>query len=761
MLTPPVYSQADHGELRLKVTDASGAALEAAVELESTGNNFGRQFRTDSLGGLAIRQLPYGAYRLTVRQQGFTPASQIVEVRSALPALQTIQLRPASVFTQVNVSGTETVLDPESPRSVQQIGAGQIQQRLTSLPGRSVQDLVDSQPGWLYEGNAVLHPRGSEYQTQIVVDGLPLTENRSPGFAPQIEADDLQAVTIYTAGYPAEYGRKMGGVIELNTQEQTDPGTHGEFALSGGSYRSALAYGRLQHVWGGNVAGASASGSMTDHYLNPVVPQNFTNTGTTGDFSAYFQRDLTASDRLSLSVRHGLSRFLIPNELLQQQAGQRQDGGNFETAGTVRYQHVFSANSLLTAEGMVRDDTRDLNSNTSPTPIAAFQNNGFREGYAKVALSLHRGVHEFKAGVESDSTFLREDFRYNITDPDFFDDDTPQSFSFAGRRADLEQSAFVQDEIHLGQWNISAGLRWDHYQLLLNQSAFSPRLSISRYFPAHGLVVHGSFDRVFQTPSFENILLSSSAQIQTLSPQFLRLPVQPSRGNYYEGGLTKSAFNRLRLDANVYRRDVRNFADDDQLLNTGVSYPIAFDRAVIYGLEGKLAAFDLAHFSGFVSYSYMVGNVWLPVTGGLFLGDDAGNAVDQLSGHVPASQDQRNTVQTRLQYRITPRLWVAGGAGYGSGLPFEYEGTEQAAIAQYGPAVVSRLNFDRGRIRPLLTVSSSIGATLYSSETLKLNLQADGENLNNRLNVLDFNGIFSGNAIAPARSGYLRLSASF
>jgi hypothetical protein len=23
---------------------------------------------------------------------------------------------------------------------------------------------VNSQPGWLYEGNAVLHPRGSEYQ---------------------------------------------------------------------------------------------------------------------------------------------------------------------------------------------------------------------------------------------------------------------------------------------------------------------------------------------------------------------------------------------------------------------------------------------------------------------------------------------------------------------------------------------------------------------------------------------------------------------
>ena len=57
--------------------------------------------------------------------------------------------------------------------------------RVTALPGRSMQDLVNSEPGWLYEGNAVLHPRGSEYQTQFVVDGIPLTDNRSPSFGPE------------------------------------------------------------------------------------------------------------------------------------------------------------------------------------------------------------------------------------------------------------------------------------------------------------------------------------------------------------------------------------------------------------------------------------------------------------------------------------------------------------------------------------------------------------------------------------------------
>ena len=128
-----------------------------------------------------------------------------------------------------------------------------IQKRLTSLPGRSIQDLVNTQPGWLYEGNAVLHPRGSEYQTQFVVDGIPLTDNRSPSFGPEIGANDVDSMTIYTAGFPAEYGRKMGGVVEVNTLHDPQPGFHGQIVLSGGSYTSAGVFVQGHYTWGKNV----------------------------------------------------------------------------------------------------------------------------------------------------------------------------------------------------------------------------------------------------------------------------------------------------------------------------------------------------------------------------------------------------------------------------------------------------------------------------------------------------------------------------
>jgi outer membrane receptor for Fe3+-dicitrate len=672
-----------------------------------------------------------------------------------------------SVKQSVTVTAPDTLIDPEQAGSVNQVGAEEIQDRLGSVPGRSLQDLVNSQPGWLYEGNAVLHPRGSEYQTQFVVDGIPLTDNRSPSFGPPMDADDLESLSIYTAGFPAEYGRKMGGVVEVNTLQDSQPGLHGQLVLSGGSFDSGAAAAKGQYGWGKNTFGASASGAMTDHYLNPVVTQNFSNTGTLGVFSANYERDVTPKDRLRFIVSHEFSRYDIPNEQVQQAAGQRQTASNIETMGIASYVHTFSSNALADFRVMSRDNSIGFNSNPESTPIEVFQQNFFNEEYFKGTATITRGRNEWKFGFESDNTFLNENFRYHITDPTQFDDGTETDFAFQGSRPDLEQSVFVQDQIRLKNWTINAGLRWDHYQLFLNRQAVDPRLSISRYFPGIDLLVHVSYDRVFQTPSFENILLSSSTAVEAINPSnFLRL-VEPSEGNYYEAGLTKVFAGKLKLDANYFRRNVANYADDDQIANTTISFPIAFDKSIIYGAEAKLELPDWHHFSGFLSYSYEVGNAWYPVTGGLFLGNDAQGI--PTSGHFPDSQDQRNTVRGRLRYQIKQRFWLAGGIQYDTGLPFEFQCDPSEILSQciadevqtYGQAVVNRINFARGRIYPAFQVNASAGADVYKSDRMNVRFQIDGQNLNNVTNVIDFGGLFSGNAIGPSRSVAMRLTTDF
>jgi hypothetical protein len=758
----PLFSQSNNGELRFHVADPSGQGLQVTVHLVSQANQYSVQVVTNKQGNLDIARLPFGIYRLDVDQPGFAPVAQTVAIHSSIPVTYSISLKLASVQQTVAVKADTTLLDPEQPGSVDQVGSSYIQNRLGSIPGRSLQDLVNSQPGWLYEGNAVLHPRGSEYQTQIVVNGIPLTDNRSPSFGPEIESDDIQSLSIYTAGIPAEYGRKMGGVIEVNTVQNTRPGFHGDVSLAGGNFDTGSAFARGQYTAGKNTVGGSVSGSMTSRYLNPVVPQNYSNSGTLGDFSGRYERDFSSSDRLTLNIRHELSRYDIPNEQVQQAAGQRQTADNIETMGIASYEHTFSKDTMARLAGMVRDNANDFNSNPESTPAGVFQHNRFREGYFKAAIIADRGRSEWKAGVESDNTFLHENTSYVITDPSQFDDGTPLTFSFAAQRPDLEQAAFVEDLVHLGNWSMNAGVRWDHYQLLVNKQAVEPRFTISRYFPSPDLILHFSYDRVFQTPSSENILLSSSTQVDSLDPTtFLRLPVQPSVGDYFEGGVSQALFGKAKLDVNYFRRVVNNYADDDQIDNTTISFPIAFRKAIIYGAEGKLDLPSWGEFSGFLSYSYEVGNAWNPVTGGLFLGDDAIAAETQLSGHFPDSQDQRNTVRGRVRYQVLPRLWLAAGIQYDTGLPFEFDGDPSTVLAQYGQQVLDRVNFDRGRLDPALQVDASAGAELYTSERLKVQLQADGQNLTNILDVIDFGGLFSGNAIGPPRNGMVRLTTTF
>jgi outer membrane cobalamin receptor len=757
----PLLAQSNTGELRIRVTDPSGLGVKSAVELVSEANQFQKTLTTDGAGDLVVKRIPFGVYRVQIDHPGFAEFRDSIEVRSAAALDYTAKLSIAAANTSVLVNDADTLIDPHRTGDINRIGSDMIQERVSSLPGRSLQDLVNSQPGWLYEGNAVLHPRGSEYQTQLVVDGIPLTDNRSPSFGPEIEADDVQSMSIYTANFPAEYGRKLGGVVEVNTARDSREGVHGQVVLSGGSFDTAGAFALVQYLWGKNTLAASASGDMTDRYLNPVVPQNFTNQATSGDFALSYERDLTDRDRISVSLRHELSRFQIPNEQLQQAAGQLQNADNFETMGTASYQHIFSSNIVTDLRGMVRDNSNDLFSNPLSTPVIAFQHNYFREGYFKGSISIHHGRHEWKAGLESDATFLHERFSDAITDFSRFDPATPPTFVFTGSKPDLEQAGFVQDQIRLGRWTVSAGLRWDHYQLLVNQNAISPRLGVAYYIPSLDLVLHASYDRIFQTPSAENLLISSSPEVVSLSDLVLRLPVQPSHGNYYEVGLSKGFLGQLKFDANVFDRRVNNYADDDQLLSTAVSFPIAFAKAYIYGAEGKVEIPHWKRINGFVSYSYIVGSAYLPVTGGLFLGDDASNAISQITGRFWDSQDQRNTVRTRFRYQFTDRFWGGVGGEYGSGLPFQFTGTEQDALAQYSQQVVDRVNFAKGRVRPSLSIDASLGADLWRTEKLQMRIQADVQNINNRLNVIDFGGLFSGNAIGPPRSYALRLTTSF
>jgi hypothetical protein len=758
----PADAQRLRGEVHLEVHDLKGSSLAARGELLSEANGFQRSFQIPADGHFVLQDLPFGVYRLNLAAEGFAALSEVVEVRSEVPVKLGITLGVAPLTTQIQVTDELTLVDPTRTGTLYSVGKQSVREQLSLQPGRDLFDLVNQEPGWLYEANGVLHPRGSEYDVQFVVDGQPLMQNRSPAFAPDMDSDSVESLRLLTASYPAEYGRKLGGIVELTTDKNSLLGWHGDFAASGGSFdqldgSAAISWSRERERYS-----VRAFGLHSARYLDPPVTSNFGNDGSSGGFSAAYERDFSDNERLRLTIAHNSLHYIIPDDFIQQDALQRQDAASSETSGQIYFQHTISSNLLLSFSGAVRDSSFTLRSNPFSTPVIVSQDRGYREGYIRGDIAGHRGHHDWKAGADSFFTPVHEALQYHITDPSQFDPGTQLNLSFAGSKWDVEPSFYVQDQMRYGAWNLSAGLRFDHYGFVVHDRAFSPRLGVSRFVSSLNLLLHASYDRVFQTPAMENLLLASSPQLDSVNPVVLRLPVPVARANYYEGGITKSFLGKFRLDASVFRRDFHNYSDDDVLLETGVSFPISFARARIFGEEVRLEVPHWGRISGFVSYANQSGTGRGPINGGLFIGSNASAGLTD-TGKFGVSQDQRNTLRARVRLDAGHGLWFAAGAQYGSGLPADLSQNIDGPmlIAQYGAAVVSLVNFTKGRVEPNFSMDLGMGAQLYRKEARSLQFQLQATNIADRLNVINFASIFSGTAISPPRSVSARLRVSF
>ena len=64
-------------------------------------------------------------------------------------------------------------------------------------------------------------------------------------------------------------------------------------------------------------------------------------------------------------------------------------------------------------------------------------------------------------------------------------------------------------------------------------------------------------------------------------------------------------------------------------------------------------------------------------------------------------------------------------------------------------------------MRPSLSLDLSLGLVVVKTTRHSLRLQADVRNLTDRLDVIDFAGLFSGAAIAPPRSFSVRMQMQF
>ena len=320
-------AQVTEGELRIAVRDSDGLGVAfAEVALVGRSPLFEAQAQADLEGRARLLRVPPGAYRLTVRQSGFAEFSTTVEVRSPVPRDIGITLEVAGTTTAITVTDTVPLLDVMQPAPVMRVSrdaVGGYCGQYTRPQCRRCRDHVarlvaGSQRCPSSQGIGIRHPvcRRRDAGLRQSFDRNLLRPSRLLTSKPS---------NVMTSGIPAEYGRRLGGVIAVDTRRVGTRGHGVEFDSQFGSFNNRSGSMRYQFRTDATSISLGSHAGYTERYLDPPSIENFTNKATAAGINFRLDHDLTSQDRIAFSVRTNESRFLVPNDLVQQDRGQRQD----------------------------------------------------------------------------------------------------------------------------------------------------------------------------------------------------------------------------------------------------------------------------------------------------------------------------------------------------------------------------------------------------------------------------------------------------
>jgi len=787
LLLQSVFAQTRIGVVQGVVKDPTGALVpNAEVTITQPVTRYTQKVLTDQQGTFKLVNVPFNTYKVRAEATGFQPAEQSIDLESTVPLNLELALSVTAAEAAVTITEDSTaLLEPDRTSSDTDINQTILERPLGAAPSRAIEGIVASAPGFVTDDNGRMHPRGSESQVQYVVDGIPITDNLSAIFSTSLDARTLRTVEVLTGGIPAEFGDKLAGVINVNTRSGLEGPTQGGLSFSGGSFSTGeVATDFSTHTKKfGFLTNLSATTSQ--RYLDPPTIDNFHNFGRTG--KGFFRLDYQFDQNNSLrgAFTFGGSNFQVPNRLEQEIAGQDQRQRLRDNSQNITFQHIFSPNTLGQLSFFNRRNSAELLSNPSSTPVVAFQDRTLQNYGGLGSLSLTRGEHNIKLGGQVVITPVNENFSFYPTV--HFDDivdengnvlpnpinsfNASRPFIFTGRKTGRTFSAYVQDRFKVFKnFTLDAGVRYDNYKLLVHEQAVSPRIGIAYYISKTETTLRASYNRFFQPPPAENLLLASSSEAASISPIAVIQgvttvePIRPDTEHVFEVGAQQLISKLFRLNLTLYQKRIKNFSDKDQFIETGVIFPIAISSGRVTGEELRIESTDIKGFHGFLSYANAHAYGVTPIVGGLFLGEDPQELQTQ-GLKFSADHDQRNSAQFQLSYNHQRSGLYATFAGrYDSGVPTDVEpGTTLAEFVAQGfdPRLYNEIDFNRGRVRPRTILDLSVGADLFQKERVSMNVQFDVQNLTNELFLYNFQSVFSGTHIGYPRIFSGRLSLKF
>jgi len=272
--------------------------------------------------------------------------------------------------------------------------------------------------------------------------------------------------------------------------------------------------------------------------------------------------------------------------------------------------------------------------------------------------------------------------------------------------------------------------------------------------------------------------------------------IQPGFRNQFNAGF-QQAFHKLFLfDADYFWKYTHNAYDFSTLLNTTITFPIAWHNSKIDGFTGRLSTTNIHGFAAYWNFGHTRARYFPPENGGLIpQGADLGDGVFRID-HDQAFQSTLNAryqrphnaewVSMTLRYdsglvvsgvpdaafaisELTPNQQVTIGLACGGTLA-----TVASPITSCNSAVTSALltlpaagtgnpdhNPDRVKPRQLLNLGFGTDNLLHREGHKRITLALEISNITNKVAVYNFLSTFSGTHFVEPRSFTGRVGFTF
>ena len=787
-LRPAKAQLGSSGSIEGVVKDPSGGVVAGAtVEVSYPVSGFQRTATTDADGTFKFTNVPFNPYHLTVTAPGFASFTQDVDVRSAVPVTLQISLKISASSTSVMVEASGGDLIETQPSAHTDVDTGLIEKLPLESQSSSVSSLVTvATPGVVADSNGLFHALGDHAENSFSVDGQPITDQQSKVFSNQIPLDSIQSLEVVSGGPPAEYGDKTSLVIKVTTRSglgATKP--TGEVSSSYGSFGSVtsgfqLAYGGQK--WGNFIA---ANGLNTSRFLDPPELHAIHDKGNEENLFDRVDFNVSGADSIHGNFQYTRSWFQTPNTLDNLNAGatdpvtgqplpaadQRALINTFNVAPV--WTRLISTTTLFTLGAFVRRDHFNYYASGNPfadgtglipggSSATLNQDRRLTNAGVRTDVSYVKGIHNVKAGVTFQHTFLTENFNFGITDPNFLPSQTDANgnpcfntvtnqpigapctqlfpfdltrggtlFPFQGHTDVKELAAYVQDTITKGRWSFNLGVRADVYRGIVHDWQPQPRVGVAYNIKKTNSVLRVFYSRVLETPFNENLILASLGAsnpvvVDVIGGTSLEAPIRSGQRNQFNAGFQQAFGRFLVVDADYLWKYTHNAYDFSAFSNTPIFFPIAWKNSKIDGPSVRVNMPDHHGLTAFAVLAHVRARYFPPQVGGLGATVTGGEVFR-------IDHDQAFNQTTHVQYQPWKRApWIGFNWRYDSGLvassPFvtdfptalaSLDGDQQAAIGLFCGSNVATASAP-------LTPAICSGQTPFGSKLL--NLAALGTN---------------------------------